>query len=114
MNVNETPHDGHTVRTCLNALGMSDGDFGKAMHWGKSKTSRMLKEAAWRTDELRRASEVLGMDLFTAHRQDLSGPVTIMVPFELAPTSKLLQQLRKAVVERIENETENRPPGVDG
>ena len=112
----DSPHDGMQVRRALKSLGFEDKAFGDRMDWDKSKTSRMLGQASWRTEELLMASRLLGVDFFASYRNDVSGTTTIYFPVELPTESGIMEEVRKHLLFWLPNEeTTNRPPGkVDG
>lgn len=57
-------HDGERIKVLLMRQGMSMTDFSKAMEIPLSTMNGMLKRENWQTGHLRKASEVLGLNLF--------------------------------------------------
>ena len=111
----ELKHDGLMVRKLIDGIDMKHGTFGASMQWDAAKTSRMLSHPSWNTDDLLKASRVIGINLFSTYHQYLPQQHVVMVPIAILEGSSLLKNLRYLAEEQwtqppLQN---NKPPAAD-
>ncbi len=67
-------HDGDRVRARLAQVGMTQKELAVRIGVAGSTLSRMLNEASWRTDYLKKAGEILDANFFDSyHSIELEG-----------------------------------------